>query len=130
MAIAPLHLRRALAAAALVAFAVLSHASPPANEAEAAELRRKVKEGRLDRCVTDTVFSPAPDPVLVFQNHCDMLVNVTLCVKPDGEEKAYYMLLLRPQSQARHRLWMQSATFEYKYNSCEKSHCSAPEPEC
>lgn len=96
-----------------------------------ANVRRLVKEGKLNACVTDKATVVADRPRLVFHNNCDAQVNVSLCVRVEGEPRSYFLILMSKRSEAQQVLWIEDGVrYEYKYNSCDKPYCTPPEADC
>lgn len=95
------------------------------------DIRKRVRAGELHACVTAAVSKAHAQPRLMFQNHCDVQVNVSLCVRVVGQDKAYFLILMGRKSEAQQSLWIEAgARYSYKYNSCEKPYCTPPEPDC
>jgi hypothetical protein len=129
----------ALVSAALLLGALTAgaYAAPPETKTDPPrsgykdDVRRRVRAGELHDCVTDFVSQSHAQPRLVFHNHCDAQVNVSLCVRVAGQDRAYFLLLMGRKSEAQQMLWIEpGARYSYKYNACEKPYCTPPEPDC
>jgi len=116
--------------------ATLPAAAQPADAVRDADatrqaIRDKVRQGKMNTCITDAVDTARDDQVIILQNHCEKQVNVMLCVRVEGGSKSYFLLLIDSLSKARQRLMTQGQPkFNYRYNSCSGPYCSPPESEC
>jgi hypothetical protein len=106
-------------------------AAATATRESKADIRKLVKEGKMNACVTDEATRVANQPRLVFHNTCDVQVNVSLCVRVQGQPKSYFLILMSKKSEAQQVLWIADGVhYDYLYNSCDKPYCTPPEADC
>jgi hypothetical protein len=105
--------------------------NPARNAGAGRDIRDKVRAGKLHSCISDSQPDTSSQPVLVFINNCDRQANLMLCVRFEAAPKAYYLILIGANGEARQRFWdANGRSFQYKFNSCDRPYCTPPKPEC
>lgn len=119
----------ALLLAGRIDYTIAQSAAPQSGDR--LNIREQVKAGRLNKCITDASAPEPSQPRLLFRNHCDGQVNVSLCVRVANEPRAYYLILMAGRSDAQQMLWIpDGAAYRYKFNSCDRPYCTPPEADC
>lgn len=104
---------------------------PVYNEADRQAVRQQVREGKINRCVTDKVARSQDKQFVVFRNLCDVQINVMLCVREKGGEPNYFEIIMTQRSETRQELLVApKAQYHYTYNVCDQPYCTAPQSEC